>query len=32
MMNRLQIRLADPYFAAFLVNGTTIDLQNRQVG
>jgi len=30
--NRLQIRLAGPYFAAFLVNRTTIDLQNRQVG
>jgi hypothetical protein len=30
--NRLQIRLSGPYFAAFLVNRTTIDLQNRQVG
>ncbi|MBZ0094480.1 MAG: hypothetical protein K8H75_03740, partial [Sulfuricella sp.] len=30
MMNRLQIRLGGPYFAAFLVNRTTIDLQNRQ--
>jgi len=30
MMNRLQIRLSGPYFAAFLVNRTTIDLQNRQ--
>jgi len=28
--NRLQIRLAGAYFAAFLVNRTTIDLQNRQ--
>jgi hypothetical protein len=30
MMNRLQIRLGGPYFAAFLVNRMTIDLQNRQ--
>jgi len=30
MMNRLQIRLGDPYFVAFLVNRMTIDLQNRQ--
>jgi hypothetical protein len=28
--NRLQIRLSGPYFAAFLINGMTIDLQNRQ--
>ena len=28
-MNRLQIRLGGPYFAAFLVNRMTIDLQNR---
>jgi len=27
--NRLQIRLDGPYFAAFLVNRTIIDLQNR---
>ncbi len=27
--NLLQIRLAGPYFAAFLVNRTTIALQNR---
>ncbi len=26
----MQIRLNDSYFAAFLVNRTTIDLQNRQ--
>jgi len=32
MMNRLQIRLGGPYFTAFLVNRTTTDLQNRQVG
>jgi hypothetical protein len=32
MMNRLQIRLGGPYFAAFLVNRMTIDLQNRQMG
>jgi len=29
-VNLLQIRLDGPYFAAFLVNGTTIALQNRQ--
>src|SRR3990172_9592507 len=28
--NRLQIRLSGSYFTAFLVNRTTIDLQNRQ--
>ena len=30
MMNRLQIRLGGTYFADFLVNRVTIDLQNRQ--
>jgi hypothetical protein len=29
-MNLLQIRMDGPYPAAFLVNRTTIDLQNRQ--
>jgi hypothetical protein len=29
-INQLQIRLAGPNFAAFLVNRTTIDRQNRQ--
>ncbi|NDP49380.1 MAG: hypothetical protein GZ085_13545 [Sulfuriferula multivorans] len=28
--NRLQIRLSGSYFATFLVNRTTIDLQKRQ--
>jgi len=30
--NRLEIRLGGPYFTVFLVNGMTIDLQNRQMG
>jgi hypothetical protein len=30
--NRLQIRLAGAYFAAFLSNRMTIALQNRQTG
>jgi len=30
MMNRLRIRLGGTYFTVFLVNRTTIDLQNRQ--
>jgi len=29
MMNRLQIRLGGPYFADFLINRITIDLQNQ---
>jgi len=32
MMNRLQILLGGSYFAAFLANRVTIDLQNRQMG